>query len=544
MPNFWPWTNLHELNLDWIIQSIKDQETRLTNFVSLNSIKYANPFQWSITSQYAQNTLVIDPQDGTAYLSIQPVPQGVQITDTEYWTPVFTLQNFIDPLKEAICRTIPQQEDGQAATQTIPANSLFFVGDILCTNSAEIPNTSLVIVGSNCTQISVAELIQQSIAAETTAREQADRQLSQQIGAEVSAREQADQQLSQQIGAEVSAREQADQQLSQQIGAALSLGNVVVIGDSYGTGEIGPVTGWPSICASYLGMLVNENFFIKCTGGAGFSPSGEKNYATMVTSLASTMQNTQKTAVTLVLFTGGLNDTSGVSEENVSAAISAAKMAFPNARIAIATVGWSTDPVKTGAIANTVLPVYQACGKYGAYYVQNSEYILHNYTWLQSDGIHPTQEGVNHIATEMAQAILSGVCCGDYPLGSFTFTDGAYFTTNISGVCRLTGGVLSLFFTNPLTFEQKQQVPLLQWIDVGQINCDYLSALSNIGYMPVVVTGFMKYNNTLYTANAACYVAGKHLYMMIMADIQASGPVDITNFSVIANGARFPALYC
>ena len=140
----WPFTNMHELNLDWIMQQIMQQQTELQNFVSLNSIKYANPFQWSITSQYAQNTLVIDPQDGTAYLSIQPVPQGVQITDTEYWTPVFTLQNFIDPLKEAICRTIPQQEDGQAATQTIPANSLFFVGDILCTNSAEIPNTSLV----------------------------------------------------------------------------------------------------------------------------------------------------------------------------------------------------------------------------------------------------------------------------------------------------------------------------------------------------------------------------------------------------------------
>ena len=61
MPSFWPWTNQHELNLDWIIESIKDQETRLTNFVSLNSIKYADPFQWNITSQYAQNTLVIDP---------------------------------------------------------------------------------------------------------------------------------------------------------------------------------------------------------------------------------------------------------------------------------------------------------------------------------------------------------------------------------------------------------------------------------------------------------------------------------------------------
>ena len=158
MPNFWPWTNLHELNLDWVIQSIKDQETRLTNFVSLNSIKYANPFQWNITSQYAQNTLVIDPQDGTAYLSIQPVPQGVQITNTDYWTPVFTLQNFTDALKTAIT-AVPQQENGQAATEELPANSVFFVGDRLCTNPATIPKTSLVVIGSNCVQVSVIDLI-------------------------------------------------------------------------------------------------------------------------------------------------------------------------------------------------------------------------------------------------------------------------------------------------------------------------------------------------------------------------------------------------
>lgn len=158
MPNFWPWTNLHELNLDWIIQSIKDQETRLANFVSLNSIKYADPFQWNITSQYAQNTLVIDPQDGTAYLSVQPVPQGVQITNTEYWTPVFTLQNFTDALKKAIT-AVPQQENGQAATQEIPANSVFFVGDILCTNKDAIPITSIVVIGSNCRQVSVVELL-------------------------------------------------------------------------------------------------------------------------------------------------------------------------------------------------------------------------------------------------------------------------------------------------------------------------------------------------------------------------------------------------
>ena len=130
----------------------------MQQFIETSSITYADPFQWNITSQYAQNTLVIDPEDGTAYLSIQPVPSGVQITNTEYWTPVFTLQNFMEPLKRAIS-DFPQQEDGQPATQDIPKGTVFWVGDKLVRNYATIPVTSLVIIGSNCEQLDVISLI-------------------------------------------------------------------------------------------------------------------------------------------------------------------------------------------------------------------------------------------------------------------------------------------------------------------------------------------------------------------------------------------------
>lgn len=159
MANFiFPFTNLHELNLDWLVQTVKQLETELTQFVALNTIKYADPFQWDITRQYAKNTLVIDPQDGTAYLSIQPVPQGVQITNTDYWTPVFTLQNFTESLKKAISN-FPQQEIGQGATQEIPQGTVFWAGDILCYASQTIPIGTLVIPGTNCQVTTVDELV-------------------------------------------------------------------------------------------------------------------------------------------------------------------------------------------------------------------------------------------------------------------------------------------------------------------------------------------------------------------------------------------------
>lgn len=154
---FFPFTNLHELNLDWLVQIVRQLQTELSQFVALNTIKYANPFQWNIASQYTQNTLVIDPRDGTAYLSVQPVPQGVQITNTEYWTPVFTLQNFTDALKRAI--TTPQETIGAGASADIPAKTVFWAGDQLVYAPNDIPVGTIIIPGTNCQPVTVVDLI-------------------------------------------------------------------------------------------------------------------------------------------------------------------------------------------------------------------------------------------------------------------------------------------------------------------------------------------------------------------------------------------------
>ena len=87
----WPYTNFHELNLEWILRRMSDLSNIVENFVALNTIKYANPIQWNIASQYEKNTVVVDPQTGTAYLSVTPVPSGVAITNPDYWTVIFDL---------------------------------------------------------------------------------------------------------------------------------------------------------------------------------------------------------------------------------------------------------------------------------------------------------------------------------------------------------------------------------------------------------------------------------------------------------------------
>ena len=91
MFNQYPYINVNDLNLDYILSQIKVMMNEVTNFVSINAIKYADPIQWDITRQYEKNTIVIDPVTGTAYISVAPVPAGVALTRPEYWTVVLTL---------------------------------------------------------------------------------------------------------------------------------------------------------------------------------------------------------------------------------------------------------------------------------------------------------------------------------------------------------------------------------------------------------------------------------------------------------------------
>lgn len=97
-----PYTNFQELNLDWILQYLKEQEERIKDFIAVSTIKYADPIQWNITTQYEANTIVIDPETGTAYISTQPVPAGVALDNTDYWTVIFELNTIFEPFQEQL----------------------------------------------------------------------------------------------------------------------------------------------------------------------------------------------------------------------------------------------------------------------------------------------------------------------------------------------------------------------------------------------------------------------------------------------------------
>ena len=218
-----PYTNFHDLNLDWIIEELNEFTTKLTNFVSLATIKYANPIQWNITSQYEANTVVVD-SNGNAYLSVQPVPSGVSLDRTEFWTKI---GNF-DKLWADVKRAITPNDEGHSPTATAAraVNDLVWINGALVRVTRAMIAGDAYVPGSNCVSSSTNEVLHylitalnEGLGAEQTAREDADNQLQTAIAAEQTAREDADNQLQTAIAAEQTAREDADNQLQTAIEA-------------------------------------------------------------------------------------------------------------------------------------------------------------------------------------------------------------------------------------------------------------------------------------------------------------------------------------
>ena len=106
-----PYTNFHDLNLDWILHAIRSMDKKLDEFVASNVLSYADPIQWDIETQYAKNTVVVDPKTGTAYMSINPVPVGQLLTNKYYWQPIFNYDEIVNTLKKQIAAVQADQHD-------------------------------------------------------------------------------------------------------------------------------------------------------------------------------------------------------------------------------------------------------------------------------------------------------------------------------------------------------------------------------------------------------------------------------------------------
>lgn len=82
----YPYTDFHELNLDWIIAQIKNLTQEMIGFEAANKISLGGV--WDISKGYAAWTIVTD-SNGNGYISTKPVPAGIDISNTSYWMKLY-----------------------------------------------------------------------------------------------------------------------------------------------------------------------------------------------------------------------------------------------------------------------------------------------------------------------------------------------------------------------------------------------------------------------------------------------------------------------
>lgn len=176
--NQFPYSDAHELNLDWIIAEVKNLSNKMDGFEAVNTVEFRG--NWDITQQYPKWSIVTDGNN--TYYAKQIVPAGVPITNTDYWinTNILVVDNELDinsinPISNHAVTAKFNDVDSDVSDLTTALTS----ADTRLTNAVDYLNTAA--VNEATARANADALLNSAIAAETTARQAADTALSARI---------------------------------------------------------------------------------------------------------------------------------------------------------------------------------------------------------------------------------------------------------------------------------------------------------------------------------------------------------------------------
>lgn len=152
----WPYTNFHDLNLVWILKTMENLKKTVEEFIRAEKLKFADPIQWDITAQYAKGTIVLD-SIGNAYLSVQPVPSGVELNNEDYWLEIFNFSNYVSTANKNL--TINVETNTDIATSSYNVDDWLIWDTVLYKVTAAIDIDDHFIIGTNIVHFTVEDFV-------------------------------------------------------------------------------------------------------------------------------------------------------------------------------------------------------------------------------------------------------------------------------------------------------------------------------------------------------------------------------------------------
>lgn len=154
--NGYPYTDFHEMNLDFILKAVKTLEQAFKDFTASNSLIFAEPLLHDLTKSYAKNTIVLDP-DGNAYISLQTVPSGVQLSDSKYWLMVFNFEDYTEKANKNF--TVNYFRDTTRSDRALAVDDWLVLDDVLYKVTTAIAVDELFEIGTNIVHFTVEQFL-------------------------------------------------------------------------------------------------------------------------------------------------------------------------------------------------------------------------------------------------------------------------------------------------------------------------------------------------------------------------------------------------
>lgn len=576
--NDFPYTDFHELNLSWIIKKILELNETVKEFVSLNAIKYADPIQWDITRQYEKNTVVIDPITGTAYLSVQPVPSGVSIYNTDYWTEVFNLERFLTGANSNFTTKI----DNNTLTATFATSSGEWIiwNDLLYVATQNISPGDQYVEGSNLARVTMYSTylsLLNSIATNYNEMLNNDKALA----GDFAVRQEYDTTTATynmsagqwvvidyilysalsnisvgdtyQEGVNISrvTVETIYNSLLTLISALtqrvsnLEMNNVIMMGDSYALGVTNGgqdpnITSWCEYLRSILGKT-NDQVFIRGQDSGAFAASADiLRFAKIIEAEEANIDaKFDRHTVSHIIVCAGANEILYTYADVLNGIIDFCNYChtrYPNAKVYIGMIGYGGQGVINGQ--NTLHSYHDIslCGYIdGAESCRNAVYLngienAHKKYFRAyhtgSDWVHPNAVGYLSLAQQIAQAVRSGSCDVHSVQEAVTLTPptgvsvsaNRLYTFVDNDITRLVStGQIVVSGLNLTSYVANGTVA----IDLGQLESGAIIGRSeNTSWS--VPCWYYDTSNVLHTAEANLYADLNHLYVAITETSSAS----------------------